>query len=184
MCFGAGKLSTMAQRVKECRACGQGFDEANRPVGVPVPTARCPGGIHEGPVERIATGLFNAGVPLCFELPVADIPETLIEQAQAHKNGSVHASSMFNGDEDDSVKNWFNLSLVHPIPWECPHPNELPLLNDSRLFVDYFDQIQAHGLRIWDIQRQQNSTGYLTVRAGDKKIHLSGRADLSSLTST
>ena len=39
-------------KTKECRSCGQGFDEDNNPVGNPVPSTKCTNG-HEGPIERL-----------------------------------------------------------------------------------------------------------------------------------
>ena len=40
-------------KVKECQACGQGFDEDNHPAGSALPSIRCRGGIHEGPIIRV-----------------------------------------------------------------------------------------------------------------------------------
>jgi hypothetical protein len=45
--------NTMTTKVKECKACGQGFSEDNVPVGNRVPSARCANDLHEGPIERI-----------------------------------------------------------------------------------------------------------------------------------
>ncbi len=41
------------QKVKECQACGQGFNEDNDAVGRRIPTGRCTE-VHEGPILRIA----------------------------------------------------------------------------------------------------------------------------------
>ena len=38
-------------------------------------------------------------------------------QHAQHSNGSVHASSILNGDEDNEVRDWFVQELVHPINW-------------------------------------------------------------------
>lgn len=109
----------------------------------------------------------------------ADIPAGLFVQAARHNNGSVHASSMFNGDDNGEISEWFHEQLVHPIPWECPHPDDLPDPEDSRMFDEMIKgRIRNLGLRVWDIQRSQNSTGYLTIRdARGRKILLSGLAD-------
>ena len=48
-------------KVKECKACGQGFDEDNNAVGKAVPTTKCVGGVHDGPIERI-----GKIIVLCF----------------------------------------------------------------------------------------------------------------------
>eukprot|EP01036_Dinobryon_divergens_P031254 gene31254-40622_t len=37
-------------KVKECSSCGQGFDEDNNSIGKPIPTKKCAGGIHNGPI--------------------------------------------------------------------------------------------------------------------------------------
>ena len=37
-------------KVKECSSCGQGFDEDNNSIGKPIPTKKCTGGIHDGPI--------------------------------------------------------------------------------------------------------------------------------------
>eukprot|EP01036_Dinobryon_divergens_P040777 gene40777-53957_t len=86
---------------------------------------------------------------------------------------------MFNDDDNDEVIYWFEQQLVHPILWECPHPDDLPDPKDSLLFDERIKgSIRNLGLRVWDIQRSQSSTGYLTIRDGrDRKILLSGLAD-------
>jgi hypothetical protein len=38
---------------KECSSCGQGFDEDNNLVGIAIPSQKCAGGKHEGPIARI-----------------------------------------------------------------------------------------------------------------------------------
>ena len=43
----------MISKVKECRSCGQGFDEDNNMIGNSVPTILCQGGLHNGPIDRI-----------------------------------------------------------------------------------------------------------------------------------
>ena len=108
-----------------------------------------------------------------------DIPRLLFEQAARHRNGSVHASSMFNGDEDNEVREWFVQELVHPIHWNCPHPDDLPGPEDSKQFDETIrNGLRDLRLRVWDIQRSQNSAGYLTIRdRSDRKILLSGLAD-------
>jgi len=108
-----------------------------------------------------------------------DIPARLFVQAARHNNGSVHASSMFNGDDNNEVIDWFEQQLVHPILWECPHPDDLPGPEDSATFDEMIKgSIRNLGLRVWDIQRNQYSTGYLTIRDGrGQKILLSCQAD-------
>jgi hypothetical protein len=86
---------------------------------------------------------------------------------------------MFNGDDNDEEIDWFKQQLVHPMLWECPHPDYLPGAEDSNTFDERIKgSIRNLGLRIWDIQHNQNIAGYLTIRDGrDRKILLSGLAD-------
>eukprot|EP00597_Dinobryon_sp_UTEXLB2267_P001936 CAMPEP_0170072496 /NCGR_PEP_ID=MMETSP0019_2-20121128/10122_1 /TAXON_ID=98059 /ORGANISM="Dinobryon sp., Strain UTEXLB2267" /LENGTH=180 /DNA_ID=CAMNT_0010281501 /DNA_START=417 /DNA_END=959 /DNA_ORIENTATION=+ len=86
---------------------------------------------------------------------------------------------MFNGDDNNEVIDWFEQQLVHPILWECPHPDDLPGPEDSATFDEMIKgSIRNLGLRVWDIQRNQYSTGYLTIRDGrGQKILLSCQAD-------
>ncbi len=117
---------------------------------------------------------------MTFSLRVdEDIPAGLFVQAARHNNGSVHASSMFNGDDNYEVIDWFEQQLAYPILWECPHPDDLPGPEDSSTFDERIKgSIRNLGLRVWDTQRSQNSTGYLTIRDGrGRKILLSGQAD-------
>lgn len=109
------------------------------------------------------------------------IPDVLIEQATGHANGSVHASSMFNGDRDGEVRGWFEDELVNPLGWDFVHPfmDDLPGPDDPRTFTEAIqNEIKHRGLLVWDIQRNHYSTGYLNICDGDgRRIRLSGRAD-------
>ena len=51
-------------KVKECQACGQGFDEDNHPAGSALPSIRCRGGIHEGPIILVQTAPPGMSPPL------------------------------------------------------------------------------------------------------------------------
>jgi hypothetical protein len=42
-----------SMKVKECNACGQGFDEDNIPVGNSIPSSRCADGKHGGEIIRL-----------------------------------------------------------------------------------------------------------------------------------
>ena len=50
---------------------------------------------------------------------------------------------MFDGDESNEVRDWFVQELVHPIHWNCPHPDDLPGPEDSM----QFDETIRNGLR-------------------------------------
>ena len=74
----------------------------------------------------------------------------------------MHHQCMFDGDESNEVRDWFVQELVHPIHWNCPHPDDLPghavRRNDQKW------PPESRAACVWDIQRSQNSAGYLTIR--------------------
>jgi hypothetical protein len=82
------------------------------------------------------------------------------------------------------VRDWFVQELVHPpINWNFPHPYDLPGPEDSKQFDEKIrNGLRNLGLRVWDIQRSQNSARYLTIRDRGRKILLSGLADFFILT--
>ena len=71
------------------------------------------------------------------------------------------------------------IGLYKPTNWNYPHPDDLPGPEDSKQFDEKIrNGLRNLGLRMWDIQRSQNSAGYLTIRhRSGRKILLSGLAD-------
>jgi hypothetical protein len=53
--FSFGMSDNQSQKVKECTACGQGFDEGNNEVGRRIGGRGCADG-HDGPFVRINLG--------------------------------------------------------------------------------------------------------------------------------
>jgi hypothetical protein len=123
-------------------------------------------------------GAFIGGVPLLWDITIqAAFPDALCRLGDGHSNGSIHASSMFNGDNGGEIEAWFRLNIVDPISWDCPHPDDAFPPDSSRRFQDYIPDIRSFGFQVWDIQNNQNSTGYLNIRNAEQQILLSGRAD-------
>jgi hypothetical protein len=108
-------------------------------------------------------------------------PDALCRLGDGHSDGSIHASSMFDGDNGGEIEAWFCLNIVDPIPWDsdCPHPTDAAFPpGSSRRFQDYIPDIRSFGFQVWDIQNNRNSTGYLNIRnPSEQRILLSGRAD-------
>ena len=50
------EIMSVSQKVKECTACGQGFDEGNNEVGRRIGGRACADG-HDGPFVRIVSGM-------------------------------------------------------------------------------------------------------------------------------
>lgn len=114
------------------------------------------------------------------------LPDQLLElRSRKRMNGSIHASSMFNNDEDGTLQSWFEQNLVTTTEWECPHPTENQP-DASRRFEDYISQLQEN-FEVFDIQNNQIGNGYLNIEGSDnRKVTLAGRADfiISSRGST
>jgi len=125
----------------------------------------------------MSTGAFIDGVRMLWEISIqTTFPDSLTRLGDKHTNGSIHASSMFNGD-DGTIEAWFRLNIVDPQPWVCPHPDDA-FPSVSRRFQDYIPDIERYRLKVWDIQNNHNSTGYLSIRDNvGQSILLSGRAD-------
>jgi hypothetical protein len=124
-------------------------------------------------------GAFIGGVPLLWDITIhAAFPNALCRLGDRHSNGSIHTSSMFSGDNGD-IEAWFRLNIVDPKPWDCPHPTDDAFPPESsRRFQDYIPDISRFGLQVWDMQNNQNSTGYLNIRdPAEQRILLTGRAD-------
>ena len=108
----------------------------------------------------------------------SQFPEAVVTHASRHQNGSIHASSVFNGDDDGDLRNWFTQNLVAVTAWECPHSVDVVPMDAKRTFREYIRPIKALGLKVWDIQSDQRATGYLNLTDSDgTRIDLAGRAD-------
>lgn len=103
------------------------------------------------------------------------LPVELVKISHKHQHGSVHASTVFL--DDYNIQTWFNLTLVNPILWDCPHPNDFPR-EKSWNFCDYQTAIESCGLKVWDVQYDQRATGYMNIVGSDEQqVVLAGRAD-------
>jgi len=129
--------------------------------------------------------VFSTGRPNYTIDLATPLPDELFLLARKRKNGSIHASSMFNSDEDGTLQSWFEQNLVTTIEWNCPHPMDNQP-HASRHFADYIDEIEQH-FKVFDIQNNQIGIGYLNLKGSDnRKVTLAGRADyiISSKDST
>ena len=106
-----------------------------------------------------------------------NFPQQIFDESRRHRNGSVHASSLFNRDNDQVLEHWFTQNLVQTQDWVCWHPHDFPM-DVSRNFVDYIHELEASGLRVWDVKNDIRATGYLNLTSPDGRlVVLTGRGD-------
>jgi hypothetical protein len=128
----------------------------------------------------VGFNIFTAGVPV-LTISVPDFPDNLLI-----KNGSNHASTVFNFDPDQEIRNWFRNVLVCPIPWVFPHPDELPP-DKSVQFESYIQNFLDINYQVRNINHPvansntyiANSNTYIAIKreVDNKTVYLSGRAD-------
>jgi len=110
----------------------------------------------------------------------APIPVALLDK---YHGNSVHASSMFSVGTEGEITQWFTDNLVNPDLFVLP-PNLLEITGTidegvSHEFTAYLNDIIDNGFKVWDVQNNQHSTGYLRVKSSseDTTADFSGRAD-------
>ena len=128
--------------------------------------------------------LFLSGyVPRAFavvdlRIPHA-FPQSLLDRRT--ENGSVHASSVFNHDEDGTLRVWFQQRLLNIGIWEdCPHPPDVAIIApDARHnFRHYIQEIEALDLKVWSIESDRGSNMYLNLHdSHGRLVVLAGRPD-------
>ena len=110
----------------------------------------------------------------------APIPVALLDK---YHGNSVHASSMFSVGTEGEITQWFTDNLVTPGSFELPDNiiNMVGAIEQevSHKFTAYVNDIRGNGFKVWDVQNNQHSAGYLRVKSNseDTIAELSGRAD-------
>ncbi len=126
----------------------------------------------------LVTG-FVAGLPT-KTLVVRDIPEEFCDIGT-----SIHASSMFSGDTDHHLEDWFHTRLVTATNWDCWHPNTVPPEQERLPLISYLRMLETardgggEVFKLFDIQTRQTTNSRLDICREDyeKVITISGRAD-------
>ena len=111
-----------------------------------------------------------------------EFPQSLLDQRT--DNGSVHASSVFNDDEDGSLRVWFQQRLLNIGVWNgCPHPPDDAVIafGAPHDFSHYIPDINALNLKVWKVENEQ----YLNLHdSRGRLVALAGRPDFLVSAST
>jgi hypothetical protein len=93
----------------------------------------------------------------------------------------VYASSVFNHDENFSLRVWFQQRLLNLGVWEdCPHPPDDAIIapGAQHQFSHYIREIEALGLKVWAVENDRSSNMYLNLHDSQERlIALTGRPD-------
>ena len=115
-----------------------------------------------------------------------EFPQSLLDQRT--DNGSVHASSVFNDDEDGSLRVWFRQRLLNIGNWNgCPHPPDDAVIafGAPHDFSHYIPDINALNLKVWKVENDPGANLYLNLH--DSRgclVALAGRPDFLVSAST
>ena len=93
----------------------------------------------------------------------------------------MHASNVFNHDEDGTLRVWFQQRLLNIKTWvDCPHPADVANIAPGALhqFCHYIREIEALDLKVWAIETDPGSNMYLNLHDSlGRLIMLAGRPD-------
>ena len=93
----------------------------------------------------------------------------------------MHASNVFNYDEDGTLRIWFQQRLLNLGAWEeCPHPPGVAIIAPGahHQFRHYIREIEALDLKVWAIEKDQGSNMYLNLHdSHGRLVALAGRPD-------
>jgi len=95
--------------------------------------------------------------PPVYSFEVDDIPDVLL--AVFASKGSVHASSILNGSQEEReiVASWIKRNLVAPDFFELDHDHSVPL-NSTKYLKDYVASFEARGYSVWNVENDAEMT--------------------------
>lgn len=110
---------------------------------------------------------------------LGEFPQSLLDQRS--DDYSVHASSVFNHDEDGYLRIWFRQRLLDLGVWSwCPHPPEDAVIaHDAHHdFPHYIPDITALNLTVFRMEKNRGSYSYLNIHDPlGRVVALAGRPD-------